>query len=36
MCDDTKAVFNIYFEDMVILEIYNSDNDTDSLFFRIT
>lgn len=35
MGDDTKAVFNINFEDMVILEIYKSDNDTDSLFFRI-
>lgn len=36
MGDDSKAVFNLNFEDMDILEMYNSDNDIDSLLLKIT
>lgn len=36
MGDGSKADFNLNFEDMDILEMYNSDNDIDSLLLKKT
>lgn len=36
MGDDSKAVFNLNYEDMDILEMYNSKNDINSLLLKIT
>lgn len=36
MGDDSKAVFNLNYENMDILEMYNSKNDINSLLLKIT